>query len=145
MSPGALSRYVVPSVNTSNDVLTTQNLSCYTWVKDTINERIDTTRSFSLRIRRVDMGQVSVVAAALQKQAARDFGSIWEITGTVDAFETPDAVPVDYWPVIIRDNIDQPGAAGFHQDEQGRPFSLVQVDANWSLTASHETLSQEDP
>jgi hypothetical protein len=70
----------------------------------------------------VDMGQVSVVAAALQKQAARDFGSIWEITGTVDAFETLDAVPVDYWPVIIRDNIDQPGAAGFHQDEQGRPF-----------------------
>jgi hypothetical protein len=88
----------------------------------------------------VDMGQVSVVAAALQKQVARDFGPIWEITGTVDAFETLDAVPVDYWPVIIRDNIDQPGAAGFHQDEQGRPFSLVQADANWSVTASHETL-----
>jgi hypothetical protein len=49
-------------------------------------------------------------------------------------------VPVDYWPVIVRDNINQPGAAGFHQDDQGRPFALVQADANWSLTASHETL-----
>jgi hypothetical protein len=49
-------------------------------------------------------------------------------------------VPVDYWPVLVLDNIDQPGAAGFHQDEQGRPLALVQADANWSLTASRETL-----
>jgi hypothetical protein len=88
----------------------------------------------------IEMGQVSVVAAALQKQVARDFGPIWEITGTVDAFDQLESVPVDYWPVIVRDNINQPGAAGFHQDEQGRPFALVQADANWSLTASHETL-----
>jgi len=88
----------------------------------------------------IEMRQVSVVAAALQKQVARDFGPIWEITGTVDAFDDLESVPVDYWPVIVRDNISQPGAAGFHQDEQGRPFALVQADANWSLTASHETL-----
>jgi hypothetical protein len=88
----------------------------------------------------IDMGQVSVVAAALQKQVARDFGPIWDITGTVDAFDQLESVPVDYWPVVVLDNIDQPGAAGFHQDEQGRPFALVQADANWSLTASHETL-----
>jgi len=88
----------------------------------------------------IEIGQVSIVAAALQKQVARDFGPIWEITGTVDAFDDLESVPVDYWPVIIRDNINQPGAAGFHQDDQGRPFALVQADANWSLTASHETL-----
>src|SRR5262249_655152 len=64
----------------------------------------------------------------------------WQITGTVDAFETLEAVPVDYWPVVIRDNINEPGAAGFHQDDQGRPFALVQADSDWSLTASHETL-----
>ena len=88
----------------------------------------------------IDMGQVSVVAAALQKQVARDFGPIWQISGTVDAFETLDAVPVDYWPVVVLDNINEPGAAGFHQDEQGRPFALVQAGTDWSLTASHETL-----
>ena len=53
------------------------------------------------------MGQVSVVAAALQKQVARDFGPIWQINGTVDAFETLDAVPVDYWPVVVLDNINR--------------------------------------
>lgn len=44
----------------------------------------------------IDMGQVAVVAAALQKQVTRDFGPIWQITGTVDAFETLETVPVDY-------------------------------------------------
>jgi hypothetical protein len=88
----------------------------------------------------IDMGQVAVVAAALQKQVTRDFGPMWQITGTVDAFETLETVPVDYWPVVIRDNINQPGAAGFHQDDQGRPFALVQANSDWSLTASHETL-----
>jgi hypothetical protein len=56
-----------------------------------------------------------VVAAALQKQVTRDFGPVWQITGTVDAFETLETVPVDYWPVVIRDNINEPGAAGFQR------------------------------
>ena len=47
---------------------------------------------------------------------------------------------MDYWPVIIRANIDQPGAAGYHTDENGQPFSLVEADDQWQLTASHETL-----
>ncbi len=83
---------------------------------------------------------VSAVAAALQKQATRDFGPLWQVTATVSAFDALEAVPVDYWPVIIRDDIDQPGAAGYHTDDNGQPFSLVQADNQWQLTASHETL-----
>ncbi len=88
----------------------------------------------------VTLSDLSVVAAALQKQATRDFAPLWNINATVSAFDTLDAVPVDYWPVIIRDNIDQPGAAGFHTDEHGQPFALVQADNPWQLTVSHETL-----
>jgi hypothetical protein len=88
----------------------------------------------------IDHGQVSIVAAALQKQVTRDFGPLWGINGTVDGFDRLESVPADYWPVIIADDIEEPGAAGYHQDEQGRPFALVQADVNWSLTASHETL-----
>jgi hypothetical protein len=44
----------------------------------------------------IEIGRVSIVAAALQKQVARDFGPIWEITGTVDAFDDLESVPVDY-------------------------------------------------
>ena len=88
----------------------------------------------------VPLEQVSPVAAALQKQVTRDFGPLWSVNATVDAFDKLESVPVDYWPVILRDDINQPGAAGYHTDNNGQPFSLVQVDSGWPLTASHETL-----
>jgi len=86
----------------------------------------------------VSFSQVSTVAAALQKQATRDFGPIWGVNATVDGFDKLESVPLDYWPVILRDDIHEPGIAGFHTDNHGQPFSLVQVDENWPLTASHE-------
>jgi hypothetical protein len=88
----------------------------------------------------VTLADVSAVAAAMQKQVTRDFGPLWSISATVDAFEKLETVPVDYWPVIVRDDIKEPGAAGYHTDDHGQPFSLVQADSGWELTASHEAL-----
>jgi hypothetical protein len=88
----------------------------------------------------VQLDDLSTVSAAMQKQVTRDFGPIWNVDATVDAFDSLDSVPVDYWPVIVADDINQPGAAGFHTDDHGQPFALVQVDDNWPLTVSHETL-----
>jgi hypothetical protein len=80
------------------------------------------------------------VSAALQKQASRDFGPMWEVSATVDAFEKLEDVPIGYWPMIIRDDIGFAGAAGIHLDRDGQPFALIQTSAGWSLTASHECL-----
>lgn len=88
----------------------------------------------------VSFNQVAVVSAALQKQVTRDFGPLWDIDATVDGFDRLESIPVDYWPVILRDDISQPGAAGYHTDDNGQPLSLVQADANWALTTSHEVL-----
>ena len=88
----------------------------------------------------VSFPELSTVAAALQKQATRDFGPIWSVTATVNAFDSLESVPVDYWPVILRDDINEPGAAGYHTDDNGQPFALVQIDNSWPLTVSHETL-----
>jgi hypothetical protein len=88
----------------------------------------------------VSFTDIANVSAALQKQVTRDFGPVWEVNATVDPFHDLEAVPTDYWPIIIKDNINQPGAAGFHTDNNGQPFSLVQADASWALTASHECL-----
>jgi hypothetical protein len=88
----------------------------------------------------VGLPDVSAVVASIQKQVTRDFGPLWGINATVDAFEKLEAVPIDYWPVIIRDDIKEPGAAGYHTDDHGQPFSLVQADPGWELTASHEVL-----
>ena len=90
---------------------------------------------------KVGLDEVSVVAAALQKQVTRDFGPIWNIHASVSAFSKLAQVPLGYWPVIVRDDIKMQGAAGFHSNKKnGQPFALVQYDTNWALTASHETL-----
>ncbi|MBQ5964347.1 hypothetical protein [Massilia sp. ZL223] len=88
----------------------------------------------------VRMGEVARVSAALQRQVQSHLSRVWEINATVDAFERLEDVPIDYWPVIIRDDIDVPNAAGIHLDQDGQPFALVQHSSGWSLTASHEVL-----
>jgi len=88
----------------------------------------------------LSFNDVAPVAAAMQKQVTRDFSPLWNVQATVSAFDKLENVPVDYWPVILRDDINAPGAAGFHTDKNGQPFSLVQIDSGWNLTVSHETL-----
>jgi len=86
-------------------------------------------------------GDVLKVSAALQKQATRDLGPIWDIAATVDAFEKLEDVPVGYWAMRIMDDIQVDGAAGIHEDENGQPFALITASSSldtWSLTASHE-------
>ena len=89
---------------------------------------------------KIRMKELSAVAAALQKQATRDLGPIWKVEATVTAFESLDELPLDYWPVVIMQKIDDPSAAGYHEDENGQPFALVEYSAGWTLTASHEVL-----
>jgi hypothetical protein len=88
----------------------------------------------------ISASELARVTAALQKQVIRDMLPIWHVVATVNHFPSLDDVPIGYWPVIIRDDIGFQGAAGIHLDEDGQPFSLVQMSAGWSLTASHEVL-----
>jgi hypothetical protein len=87
-----------------------------------------------------DPGDLARVTAALQRQAIRDFRLVWDVEATVDAFPTLEDVPLGYWPMIVRDDIGVPGAAGIHLDKDGQPFALITMSDSWSLTASHELL-----
>lgn len=90
--------------------------------------------------RSLKASELTRVAAAIQKQAVRDFAPIWEVRATVDPFVRLEDVPIGYWPIVVRDDIKTEGAAGIHLDKEGQPFALVQYDESWSLTASHECL-----
>src|SRR3954467_9651586 len=72
-----------------------------------------------------DPSDVAVVAAALQKQATRDFGPVWDVQATVDAFPRLEDVPVGYWPMIIRDDIGQPGGGGAPLERDAQPLVLI--------------------
>ncbi|GGN10369.1 hypothetical protein [Streptomyces fuscichromogenes] len=90
--------------------------------------------------RHINPSQLTRVAAALQKQALRDFAPIWNVQATVDAFDTLHDVPPGYWPMVVKDDIHQAGAAGVHLDKNGQPLALIEYSDSWSLTASHEML-----
>lgn len=96
--------------------------------------------ALTTRTSQVSMNELQQVAAALQTQATRDFGPLWDVVATVDAFPS-DQIPVGYFPLIVHDTIDHPAAAGYHQTEaDGTPYALVLYGETWSLTASHECL-----
>ena len=85
-----------------------------------------------------DPSDVSRVAAALQRQATRDFAAVWGVSATIDALPRLEDVPVGYWPMMIVPDVR--GAAGVHLDKDGQPFALIEISDSWSLTASHEML-----
>ena len=88
----------------------------------------------------LSFAEVSRAGAALQKQLARDFGPIWGVDATIDAFARLEDVPLGYWPIVVEEDIQVAGAAGIHLDRNGQPFALVQYSNRWTLTASHEML-----
>jgi hypothetical protein len=85
---------------------------------------------------------VMQISAALQKQATRDLGPIWDVSATVDAFDGLGRVPVGTWPIVIGGKVP-PGAAGFHTDSNGQPISLVRASPDINVlcqTCSHEMI-----
>ena len=62
---------------------------------------------------------MTLVAAALDKQATRDFAPIWEVNSSIHAFASLEDVPLGYWPMIIQGDIGFQGAAGIRLDKAG--------------------------
>jgi hypothetical protein len=69
----------------------------------------------------ISKSDVSKVSAALQKQVTRDLVPIWDVSATVDAFEKLEDVPIGYWPLIVKDDINVRGAAG--------PYTKTKMDS----------------
>jgi hypothetical protein len=83
------------------------------------------------------------VAGALNEQVHADFAPVWHGHAT-HATVMPwfrDEVPDGTWAVIVKKELDEPGALGYHADYNNQPYAYVDVDdGEWSVTASHEIL-----
>lgn len=84
--------------------------------------------------------ELAAVGAALQKQVTRDFAPTWQQPATIAAFPSETAVPIGYWPIVIKNKIGAQDAAGYHQDYHHQPYALVEYSRDWYVTASHELL-----
>jgi hypothetical protein len=91
-------------------------------------------------IRDVTLANLAAVSAAIQKQVSRDFGPMWNVEATVDAFDKLEDVPIGYWHVLLQDELPN-SAAGLHKrDDNKQPFALVALTTNWPVFMSHEVL-----
>ncbi|MDO3644150.1 hypothetical protein [Mucilaginibacter sp. L3T2-6] len=90
--------------------------------------------------RSVSADDLNEVAAALQKQVSRDVAPIWGTKATINVFKHLKSVPTGYWPVVIKDNIHQAGAGGYHSKRHNQPFALIQAGNDWVLSTGHEVL-----
>jgi hypothetical protein len=88
----------------------------------------------------VDFAEIEPVAAALQKQVTRDFSPIWGAEAEVSAYQDLKDIPLGHWPIIIKDSLTRPEAAGYHENDLGEPYALVRRTDDWTVTASHEML-----
>jgi hypothetical protein len=88
----------------------------------------------------LEFAAIEPVAAVLQKQVTRDFTPIWGVEAEVAAYRCLKEVPHGYWPIIVKDSLTRPEAAGYHEDDLGEPYALVRLTDDWSLTVSHEML-----
>jgi hypothetical protein len=89
---------------------------------------------------KIQFSDLTVAAAAIQKQVSRDLGPIWSIEASVNAFATLEDVPLGYWHVLIDDTIPY-DAQGIHLNgDNGQPFALIAYSDDWSLTTSHESI-----
>lgn len=87
---------------------------------------------------RVTMQELAPICAAIQKGITQDVAPAWHVSAVVQAFPAGQSPP-GYWLVTIEDNIDAPGAAGYHDDAHRRPYARVDATAgDVSITVDHE-------
>ena len=89
---------------------------------------------------KVSLADLMPVCAALQKQATRDLGPVWNIQATVDCFATLEDIPPGYWPLTVIRNPPGEVKGGIHEDRAGQPFAIVPDTDGWSISASHEVM-----
>lgn len=86
---------------------------------------------------RIDRRDLQTAAAALGHQVVSDFAPVWHVSATVAAY---DQAPEDTWTIFIQEELDEPGALGYHTDDHRQPLSYVELTSEWTITCSHELL-----
>jgi hypothetical protein len=90
------------------------------------------------RTREVPPAKLQEWSGALNEQISVDVGPAWDVAGTFGAYDEP---PAGTWALEIDANLNEPGALGYHSDNQGTPYAKVQYQGDGDETS--QTLSHE--
>jgi len=84
--------------------------------------------------RAIGLRDTTRAAAAIQRQVLAHLYPAWGIAASIGAFFRVEDVPLGYWAVLVRDDLD-PADAGVHQFEAGR-FGVATGTTAWSESVS---------
>ncbi len=95
----------------------------------------------------LSFSQMEDMCAGIDAQLHEDAYPHWGRKTHILPFRNPKDAPQGFWPALIKDDINEPGAAGFHTDEHNQPKIYVQfAGEDTSFTLSHEaTETVPDP
>jgi len=85
----------------------------------------------------VDPQDLARVVGALNAQVQNDVARVWGVAATVGAYPS---APPQTWAIQLQAQLDQPGALGYHSDDNNQPGAFVELDSSWTVTASHELI-----
>lgn len=87
---------------------------------------------------KIDPAELARYAGAQGEQVSNEFANAWPHAARAKVIAA--APGPRQWAVRIRQRLDEPGALGYHTDDNGVPVSYVMLTKDWTVTASHETL-----
>jgi hypothetical protein len=85
----------------------------------------------------LDAQELAIAAGALNSQVQNDVARVWGVAATVGAYQTP---PPQTWTIHLQAKLDQPGALGYHSDDNNQPDAFVVLDDSWTVSVSHELI-----
>jgi hypothetical protein len=86
---------------------------------------------------KIDDAELKRVEQVLLTRVRRDLAPIWDVGAAIQSYRDSHKIG-DAWPVIVRDDIGQPGAASYHSTNKGMPFALIAYNSDWPFMASHD-------
>jgi hypothetical protein len=85
----------------------------------------------------IPTAELFAAAGALSEQIQADFVPVWKVAASVGVH---DVVATGTWQIVIQAQLDDPGALGYHTDDNNQPISYVELTNSWTTTVSHESL-----
>jgi hypothetical protein len=86
---------------------------------------------------KISPAALAEVAGAINQQIQQDFAPAWKVAASIGTYP---AAPPGTWAVHVQDQLDEPGALGYHSDESNQPVAHCELTGDWSVTVSHEVL-----
>lgn len=94
------------------------------------------------RENRLDFRDVKQIGEVCHAQGVEDYSPRWGRGGTMQAFESITQIPLHFCPFYIQSVLDEPGALGYHTDQNGQPIAFIDWQGG-DLNKICQTVSHE--